>query len=157
MNTSEIRKKLWDSLDLYCVRRDLVLVCIVVPLVLLPSGCVNIGLRDPNFWLMVAIVTALTILPFVIYGLWITIRVYRRPENYIFCKAKLTHPHGSKWIRSGMYFTVILEHPEGGKFFVNTRPIFQSHGIVGPLLEDYLNKTVTIAYNEETEAVVVIG
>ncbi|MBQ8834773.1 MAG: hypothetical protein IJ001_07610 [Oscillospiraceae bacterium] len=156
MNTSEIRRKLWNSLDLYCVRRELVLVCVVVPLVLLPSGCAAGGFREPSFWAMAATVAALTILPFAIYGLWVTIRIYRCSESYIFCKAKLTQPHGS-WLRGAMYFTVVLEHPEGGNIIVNTRPIFQSYGWVGLLLEDYLNKTATIAYNEETEAVVVIG
>ena len=157
MKQLSIRKQLWGSLDLYCVRRDLVLVLVVVPGVLLPTGCVSTGLRDPDYWRMVAIVTVITVLPFVIYSLWVTIRVYRCPESYIFCKARLTKPHGSKWSRGAMYFTVVLEHPEGGKFVVNTRQIFQSNGWFGPLLEDYLNKTVTIAYNEETEAVVVIG
>lgn len=158
MNTpAEIRRKLWNSLELYCVRRNLILVFVVVPLVLLPMGCVKIDIQNPDFWLVTAIVAVLTILPFLIHGLWVTHRVFRHPESYIFCKASLTKPHGSIWGRGAMYFSVVLEHPEGGKFVVDTRPIFQTYGWVGPLLEDYLNQTVTIAYNEETEAVVVIG
>ena len=157
MNTSEIRRYLWDSLELHCIRRNIGLVLVVVPLVLLPTGCVKIGFQDPHFWLLTAMIAVLIILPFLIHGIWVTLRAFRCPEHYIFCKASLTKPHGSTWGRGAMYFTVVLEDPEEGKFFVDTRPIFQSHGLEGPLMEEYLNKTVTIAYNRETEVVVVIG
>lgn len=39
----------------------------------------------------------------------------------------------------------------------DTHSIFYARGLVGLLLEDYVNRTVTIAYNEETGMVVVIG
>ena len=156
MNTpAEIRKQLWRSLDLQCLRRDLVMVCIVVPLVLLPSGCA-VGFQYPGYWRMAAMVFAIVMLPMAGYGLWLILRVYRSSEYYTFYEAKLVQPHGSWYVRA-MYFTVVLEDPENGTFFVNTRPIFQTYGLFGPMMEDYLNKTVTIAYNEESGNVVVIG
>lgn len=40
---------------------------------------------------------------------------------------------------------------------VDTNAIFRSYSLLGPSLEDYVNKEVTIAYNRFTERVVVIG
>ena len=40
---------------------------------------------------------------------------------------------------------------------MNTNPIFHPIGWEQPLLQDYLNKTVTVGYNRETGMVVVIG
>ena len=153
MNTSEIRKQLWNSLDMRCVRHDMSMVLIVGPAAAAIYGLLN---RTPYFWLVALLVIVLTVPPFLIWFLWELYRVFRIPEGYVLCKAKLTQPHSGLWYRS-MYFTVALEYPGGGKLIVNTRPIFQTRGWLNPRLEDYLNKTVTIAYNEETETVVVIG
>ena len=156
MNPPDIRKQLWNSLDLYCVRHDATLVLIVVPLVMLAYAFLE-GLRGRYLWTVTLVFCGLMLLPFLIWFLWELFRVYRHTDRYILCKAKLTQPHGSMWSRNAMYFTVVLEHPETGKIIVNTRPIFQTLNWKHPQLEIYLNRTVTIAYNEETEAVVVIG
>ena len=68
----------------------------------------------------------------------------------------MTQPHGSFWVRS-MYFTVLLEDGDG-TIVANTHSIFgTSRHQIGPIMEDYVNKTVTVAYNGLTEQVVVIG
>lgn len=158
MEKTDIRRELRDSLELAVIRQDIALVCVLVPLILLPSGCAARGFRDPNFWIPAAAVTVLTVLPFLIHGLWVTLRIFRSTDCYTLYRAKLSQPHQCKWGRGAMYFTIVLEDPaDGGKFIVNTRPIFASYGFIGPLLEDYINKTVTVAYNEETDVVVVIG
>ena len=156
MNPPDIRKQLWNSLDLYCVRHDMTLVLIVVPLALLVCGLFG-GLQGTDFWMVALIVCTIVVLPLMVFLLWITVRLFRHSDSYILCRAKLTQPHSIAWGRGMMYFTVALEHPQGGTFIVNTRPIFQTRSWLHPQLEDYLSKTVTIAYNEETEAVVVIS
>ena len=53
---------------------------------------------------------------------------------------------------------MLLEDADGYKFVADTHSIFSTHGdLTGLGFEDYVNQEVTIAYNEETENVVVIG
>ena len=152
---SEIRQKLWESLDMHCLRWELTFSVVVVAIALAIPGVMG-GFRDPSYWLMVAVVAGLTLLPLFGYALWLYCRIFREAESYRFYSAKLTMPHGSKFVRGGLYFTVVLEDSDGGKYVVNTRSIFAPNGLAPLHLEDYLNKTVTIAYNEETEMVLVL-
>ena len=87
------------------------------------------------------------------YRVW---KLFRVPEEYFFTQAKLTTFHQKMWTRGMMYFTVVIDHPEEGTVAVNTNPVFASYGWEQPLLEEYLNKTVTVGYNRETGTVVVI-
>ena len=86
------------------------------------------------------------------YRMW---KLFREPEEYFFTRAVLASPHQCWWPR-GMRFTAVIDHPEEGTLAVNTNPIFRPVGLEQPLLEDYLNKTVTVGYNRETGMVVVI-
>lgn len=88
--------------------------------------------------------------------LWLTLRMFRKAEHYIFCQCKLTQPHSSPFLRS-FYFTVLFQLPDGSTQEANTHAIFAAHGIIGPLMEEYINRTVTIAYNTATGNTVVIG
>lgn len=154
----EIRRELRDSLDMAVIGRDLLLTIIIVAICLCCFALGAGGFRDESFRFAAAFISAITIIPVLIYSLWISLKIFRRPERYLFSRCKLSQPHQCKWGRGAMYFTVVFEDPEdGGKYILNTRPIFASYGIIGPLLEEYINKTVTIAYNEETETVVVIS
>jgi hypothetical protein len=67
----------------------------------------------------------------------------------------LDQPHGA-W-RDQVYFTVELKESDGSSKTVNTRAIFSLHDIIRPRMEDYINKTVTVAYNIDTNMTVVIG
>ena len=87
------------------------------------------------------------------YRMW---KLFRVPEEYFFTQAKLSTFHQKMWTRGMMYFTVVINHPEEGTVAVNTNPVFASYGWEQPLLEDYLNRTVTVGYNRETGTVVVI-
>lgn len=89
-----------------------------------------------------------------VYRMW---KLFRVPEEYFFTRAELSTFHHKLWTRGMMYFTVVIDHPEEGRIAVNTNPIFASWGWEQPLLEDYLNTTVTVGYNRETGMVVVIG
>ena len=86
-----------------------------------------------------------------------TFRIFQHPESYTFCKTNLCNPKGGN-IRDTIKFTVLLEDADGDKFAADTHSIFHTHrGFLAPSLEDYVNQTVTAAYNEETGMVVVIG
>jgi len=142
-----------------CVRRDVGLMFLgaVVFAILISLQALLAGdLRNPELPVIITVFSAIFILPALGFGLWETVRIFRRAECYRLYRAKLASPHGGQWVRDSMYFTVLLEDEEG-KFVVNTRAIFSASRWTPLRLEDYLNKTVTIAYNEETEAVVVIG
>lgn len=153
----ENRKKLWDSLEMAVVRRDLILIGVLWAVMALICW---VKFQKPYLQeagAVMQVVTAVVILPFLGFYLWRAIQIFRSPEEYIFCKCKLASPHQRYWSRGMMYFTVIIEDEELGRFTAQTHAIFASYGIAEPLLETYINQTVTIGYNRETEMVVVIG
>lgn len=158
MNTqSEIRQKLRHSLDMTFVRiKVTIYICLLILGAIL--GLLHPSYRDMPFVLPICVVIfALCGLVFLVPALLIWFHIYREPAGYRFYKTTLRQPHGG-FPRGFMYFTVLLEEPDGAKFVVNTNTIFQSYGTsFGLGVEDYVNQEVTIAYNEDTEAVVVIG
>lgn len=155
MDKKEIRQKLKISLDMAYVRINF----IIYGFFLLWGALLGLARfrHDPS-----AIPTAISI--FAVCGLIVLIpalrilfRIYRDVPAYRLYKATLSQPHGG-FPRGYMYFTIVLEDPDGAKFIVNTNTVFQSYGTsFGPSMEDYVNQTVTVAYNEDTAAVVVIG
>ena len=110
----------------------------------------------PELKLQVILIAAICFAPLFLVYLYRIIGIFREREQYLFFRAKLSHAHRSKWVEA-MYFTVLAEDADGNQFPVNTRAIFSTHSLAGMRLEDYINKTVTIAYNEETETVVIIS
>jgi len=61
-------------------------------------------------------------------------------------------------LRDSIKFRVVLEDADGYKFVADTHSIFSTHkDFMGLGFEDYVNQEATIAYNEETGYVVVIG
>ena len=108
--------------------------------------------RDPG----VGIVFALLFLPNLIYYLYRILRIFYRPEGYIFCTAALNRPN-YHWFLKSYSFTVTLDHPEIGRRARQTQPIFLPYGAFEPLLVNYMNQTVTVAYNPLTTPLGVIG
>ena len=153
---SEIREMLRDSLEMQVAVRYL------ITGVILAVFCILLGMRELRYMepghriLGTVIVSALCALPVLLFSLVRTIRIFRKPQSYHFCKANLCNPKGGN-LRHTIRFTVLLEDSQGRKFAAKTHSIFYTRGLIGPLLEDYVNKTVTIAYNEETGMVTVIG
>ena len=110
------------------------------------------------FWGGLTVTAALCgafLLPlWIAYG-WRYFRVFREMEHYTFHKATLHQPKANTF--HAFYFTVELDTPENGRITVKTSSIFLARGWLGPLMQDYVNREVTIAYNEETGLVVVMG
>ena len=155
-DVKEIRDRLRDSLEMQAVIRYLIIGMI------LAVFCIVLGMSELRYLetgfrvLGTAIVTAICPLPILIFSLVRIIRIFRKPESYHFCKTTLSNPKGGN-LRHTIRFAVLLEDSKGKKFMADTHSIFYTSGLIGPLLEDYVNRTVTIAYNEETGMVVVIG
>ena len=141
------RSRLWDSLEMHCVLRDFA-IWSVIALISKPLGDRQI---DGAGWFYMAL-----FLPFVLFYLIRAVQILGKPESYRFYKTQLTQPH-QKYPLKSMCFKVVLEDEGVRRYIVDTHAIFAAHGIIGPLMEDYVDRTVTVAYNKETGMVVVIG
>lgn len=149
----KMRSVLWDSLEMAHIRSSVLLYTLGVlagaGIVMLKAG--HTEASAAGFGLAL-----LCVLPFWGFYAFRIFRIYRKPGEYILCKGKLSQVHSGS-LRYTMYFTVVLKGPQGEVFVVDTHAIFMTHGLQGPLVEDYVNQTVTVAYNTATEEVVVIG
>lgn len=158
MDKTEIREKLKNSLDMVNVRLWL----FVAGMVALLEGVMVLFLISgppfgPSRWGAYGLMLLISVVPILIFCAWRTISIFRCPESYHFCKAKLSNPKGGR-IRDTIRFLVVLEDADGDKFTAYTHSIFHTHrGSAGLALEDYVNQEVTVGYNEETGSVVVIG
>ena len=150
MDTSEIREKLKCSLELAHICSEII-VC-----TFFAAAYIALFTLAWGGGVLALIVGLLVLVPFLCWEGWRIRKIFREPGEYVFCKATLSQPHSGK-LRGVFYFTIVIETEERGRFVANTAAIFQSSGWMGPLLEDYVNREVTVAYNLSTEQVVVIG
>lgn len=153
---SKIRQRLWQSLEMDVVRRNLIIYTLITGVTALMVSCQGSPYDDGSLHAVLVGWAVIFLLPVWGFYLWRAFRIFRKAENYSFFRCKLSQPHQIFFIET-MYFTVILERPDGRKIARETHAIFPCHGLIGPLVEDYVNQTVTIGYNEKTEMVVVIG
>lgn len=151
----ELYRTLWQSLDMAWVRKNLIKVLVVTGAALLLAVFPLMNLPKEEMIQVCAATAAMIILPVLLFCLWRTLRIFWKAESYTFNRCKLDRPKGGA-LRDTMRFTVVVQDREGRSYAVDTHSIFATHGMFGPLLEEYVNCTVTIAYNEETETVVVI-
>jgi hypothetical protein len=103
----------------------------------------------------VLVTSAFAVLPVVAFCLLRTVKIFRKPENYIFQDVRFDRPMGGR-LRDTVRFKVTVKRSDGKEIFATTHSIFQTHGF-GLLMEDYVNSVVAVAYNEETQTLVVIG
>ena len=149
-----IRERLWNSLDMHWIKTNTVMIAVVYGIIAL---IYSLRIPEPGLrWQLVGIMFLLVVMPWLVFYLWRTIRIFRKAEEYTFCKCCLSQPKGGN-LKHSIRFTVILTDSEGRKFAADTHSIFSTRSTFGLGLEDYVNKTVTVAYNEETGMVVVIG
>lgn len=155
-NRKEAIGRLKDSLELSVIRRDVLLYTLMMGVVIFMISCRNSTFENRQMQLAQVVMAAVFLLPFWGFYLWRVVCIFRKAESYTFCRCKLSQPHQNYFLKT-MYFTVLLETPDGRRLVRDTHAIFACHGFAGPLVEEYVNSTVTIGYNEETEMVVVIG
>ena len=150
MDEREIREKLKCSLEIAHIRSALVVASVLV--------AAYVGIMT-LFWGNIAftvILCGVILFPIWVAYSWRYFRVFRKISRYTFHKALLAQPHTSRFVHA-FHFTVVLENTEKGTVTTKTSSIFLARGWLGPFLEDYVNREVTLAYNEETGQVVVIG
>ena len=149
MDTSEIKQKLKCSLEIAHIRSALIVWSFLV------AAYVTALTLFWGGFTFTAILCGLFLLPiWIAYG-WRWFRVFRKMEHYTFHKALLSQPHANKF--HAFYFTVELNSEKKGFITTKTSSIFLARGWLGPLMEDYVNREVALAYNEETGRVVVMG
>ena len=156
-DVKEIRQALWQSLDMAAVKLLLLWAVIVDAILFVVLFFSSVDMAAAEKWPIIITMLVICALPFLIFCLWLTVQTFRKAEDYIFCTATLSNPMGGRF-RDSIKFRVLLEDADGYKFVADTHSIFSTHKDFSGLgFEDYVNQKVTIAYNEETENVVVIG
>ena len=158
VDKKEIRQRLWHSLDMAYVKLNLSVCAVCIPLCLLVGWLSTLGYyTEVPRWPIIWFVTAIAIGPILVFCIIRTVNIFRHPESYHFCKTVLCNPKGGS-IRDTIKFTVVLEDADGNRFAADTHSIFLTHrNMLGLTLEDYVNQTVTAAYNEETGQVIILG
>ena len=153
MDKKQIHERLRHSLEF----KQLWTYFIVTAVILTLFALFTVLKNSDAGWGIAAAIYGLMLAPYLIFCIIRTANMFRRPEDYFFCRTVLRQPHGGL-IRDTIYFTAMVEDPDGGrKYGVDTHAIFFARGICQPLMETYANATVTLAVNRETGIVVVIG
>ena len=150
---SQIRARLKDSLDAAQLRYGCWLLLFAYGAALAAAALTS---RREIALPVTAVVMGLGIGACLVRILLELLAILREPEGYVFCRAELGQPRHEPMTRGNFSFSAVIETEREGRFLVETKPIFLSHGFGGPLMEDYLGKTVTLAWNRETGSVVVI-
>ena len=153
MDQKQIKEQLRGSMELKLLWGRFLFTTVIVFLLCVVRSIFNGGFE--SFWMATGIICGVTLVPYVIFCAVRTARIFHRAGDYFFCRVKLCNPHGGV-LRDSIYFSVLLEDPvDKKKFFADTHAIFATRGF--PRLDEYLNSSVTVAYNRRTGMVVVIG
>ena len=151
---SVTRSLLWGSMEMAHVRMQLIVWAVAYGFCLVlfwfRAGSI------PQVRPVMMVFTSLLFLPPVGFWLLRVWNIFRRADEYVFCPTELNQPHHAPLRRDMFSFMGVIETGEG-RFAVETDAIFAGRGIVQPLMEDYIGRTVTVGWNRETETVVVIG
>ncbi len=96
---------------------------------------------------------SLIFVPFILYYVIRNIRLLKDVENYTFHETEFKEIND---FFKTMYFTIVINH-DNKKIKVDTRAIFYG-GFAAflPKVSEFINKKVLVAYNAQTEKVVVI-
>ena len=152
-NSKEIRARLWNSLEMGEVKRNIIFILVAGPVLgFLTAGRMN---YPEAKWLSIGML-AVFFVPFLVFYLYRMACILDRPEAYHFCEATLRRPQSS-FNRRLFSFSVVIRDEDGMEFMTNTHAIFGVRNLLGARMEDYVDRTVTMAYNKTTGMVVVIG
>lgn len=158
-DVKEIRRQLWHSLDMAYVKMWLIVAAVCAPItwLILWLSTQSYHYHSNEQAVMIWVSLAIIIGPILVFCAIRTFNIFRHAESYHFCKTVLCNPKGGS-LRDTIKFTVVIEDADGDKFAADTHSIFTTHtNMFGLGFEDYVNRTVTAGYNEETGQVVIIG
>ena len=154
MDWAEFRMWLWNSVDAEYYRRILgagiAILCYFGAL----CGVLFWFAKDVAVFMAIAGCTA--ILPLLAWRLWQLLRIFRKVAYYRFYKTTLSGPRCPKGNNRVFFFPVTIRDSEMGIIQRRTATIYYARKRFGPMLKDYLDRTVTVAWNRETDMIVVI-
>lgn len=102
-------------------------------------------------------VFVLAVSPFVIYELYSYKRLFKDADKYEICYAKLDKPSISYWGRGAVYYTLYFQLSDYVNVSKTTRSMWSSSPLAQNQFEYYNNKTVEVAYDRESDRLIVIG
>lgn len=155
-DVKQIRRKLWESLDMVCVRLWLFYAAVIAAVECLMVFLAPGYTYQPEKTGVLILLLGVSVAPILAFCMWRIWQIYRCCGSYFFCRTVFSSPKGGS-LRDTIRFTLVLEDPEGYKFVAQTHSIFDTHGNSRLAFENYVNQTLEVAYNEETDTVVVIG
>ncbi|MBO5111481.1 MAG: hypothetical protein J6D21_12300 [Clostridia bacterium] len=103
-----------------------------------------------------AAVFAVIFAPFPLYSLYRYRELFRGLEEYRVYTTTLDQPNTSHLYRGAIYYTVTLRAPDGSATKTDTNPLFSSGAFASFPLEEYNNQTVTVAYKESEDLLVIL-
>lgn len=153
----KVRQELWNSLEMAFVKMFLFWTAVSAAILFFVMFLSSAGMDSQERTAILITMMAICLLPILIFCLWRTFRIFQAAESYTFCTAKLSNPMGGR-LRDSIKFRVLLKDADGNQFVADTHSIFSTHkDFMGLGFEDYVSQEITVAYNEETGYVVVIG
>ena len=147
-------------------RKDQLKMYIVIPgIFLLFIGFVGVisGLQHGDFALsleitgIVVLVFGLMFLPFVLFAMYKYRALFQNLNDYEIYEVRLDHPGTSYWYRGAIYYTVTIETKDGYRVSADTKPLWSGAMFASFRLDEYNNKKIRIAYNEQTDEMMVLG
>ena len=145
-----------DQLKLYIVILGLFLLFIAF------VGLVS-GFEHGNFGLsfeitgILIMVFSLMFLPFALFALYKYLALFKNLDDYEIYDVRLDRPGTSYWYRGAIYYTVTIDTKAGYKVSVDTKPLWSGGAFASFHLDDYNNKQIKVAYNEQTDEMMVLG
>ena len=152
---SDIRARLLSSLEMSHVRLQLILWTAGYTAAM--AVCILRDTGIPKVTALLVLFASVMFLPFLGFWLIRAWRIFQSMGEYVICSTELTQPRHAPLARGMFTFCGVIETEQHGRFLVETHAIFAGRGVIQPLMEDYIGRTVTIAWNRETDMVVVIG
>ncbi len=147
-------ERIKNSLELRVARNYALLFAAAAVLTALLVFLINFQL-DAGAAAIAAGFMALVLLPFSLFYVHRIFKIYQNLDDYTFTEVTLDRLGHSLY--KGMHFSVDLKDWDGQTVQTQTHSLFHTHGIMEPLLEDYVNRTVLVGYNNTTGYVAVIG
>ena len=152
--TSANYERIKDSLELRTAIKYAVYYAALAISLALTAFLINFR-YDASRALVIAVFLLVVLLPASLFYVRRIFKIFRDIDDYTFTEVTLSRLNSS-WYRN-MYFSVDLIDWDGQTVQAETNSIFQTHGFMKPLLEDYVNRTVLVGYNNTTGYVAVIG
>ncbi len=121
------------------------------------------GLQHGDFALsfevtgIVMLVFALMFLPFVLFSLYKYRSLFKNLNDYEIYEVRLDRPGTSYWYRGAIYYTVTFETRAGYRVSMDTKPLWSGGAFASFRLDDYNNKKIEIAYNQNMDEMMVLG